>query len=317
MNGQIEREVLPANWDPLHDAGALAQWLFRPVPLAQRTYWTYVKHTVFSPLNLVSSTTLVLACLMTQNLFIAAVASVAWTGLLFLLPRIGAVQSVIDRKLERIDKLLDEQMRAALRAEIGSDHRKTLEKVERLISEMKRPRSSRARAVQEVLRDTVDLDDIPSSYLRLAVAYRRNRDLLTMTNRDDIEREIRDLELTRERDSEAMRALSDRRLELLRARAKQWDERLTELNAVELQMETLEDLVYLVHDLTSTIVASHEFGQIDELIDNMEDVRATVRQLARIGDDPEAIRPLPKASDRTRSRDLATFDPALSPRGLW
>lgn len=317
MNGQTEREALPANWDPLQDAGAVAQWLFRPVPLAKRTYWTYVKHTVFSPLNLVSTTTLILACLMTQSLFITATVGVGWATLLFVLPRIGAVQSLIDRKLERIDRLLDEQLRAALRAEIDSDHRRTLERLERLIAEVGSPRTSRARAVQDVLRETVDLDDLPSSYLRLAVAHRRNRDLLAMTNRDEIDREIEDLESTREQDSGKMRSLSERRLGLLEARARQWDERLSELNAIELQLETIEDLVYLLHDLASTVAASHEFRDVDELLDNMEDVRSTVRQLARIGDDAESIQPLPRHTPRSHTRDLATFDPALSPRGLW
>jgi len=149
--------------------------------------------------------------------------------------------------------------------------------------------------MEERLRGLLD------AYLRLLCAGQQHIDYLRTTNPDAIKREIALLQQRPAGQSPKVQEINEQRIEILNKRLEKFGKIRENRQVIEAQCAAMEDVLQLIRDQSVTMRDPQQVsGQLESLMQNVEQTEETVRQVESIFDAaaPEAgdmLAPLPEA----------------------
>lgn len=156
--------------------------------------------------------------------------------------------------------------RDVILVQMTDDHRRQLERMETLIQSIHDDSGHKRRSGSGGCRDCEDLNNLLSSFARMAVVYRSTFSMLSTRNLDALRAEVLDLERAMDTTSVDLRPLHQRHLGILQRRVQQYEYAQRDLEALERQMKTTVDLVHLLHQRSLTRLDTEP---ISDLVDRM------------------------------------------------
>lgn len=140
------------------------------------------------------------------------------------------------------------------------------------------------------------LDALLTSFLRLVSALNHHRAYLNSTDREQLEKELRELqaEVTQETNPR-LKDVKEKRLEILRKRLARFEQAGESREVVSHQLAGIEDLMRLTHEQSITIRDPETVNrQLDVVSAEVEATDETVREMERFMDFQEEVgKPLP------------------------
>jgi hypothetical protein len=140
------------------------------------------------------------------------------------------------------------------------------------------------------------LDALLTSFLRLVSALNHHRTYLNSTDREQLEKELRELEAEVGQETSArLKDVKEKRLEILRKRLTRFQQAGESREVVSHQLAGIEDLMRLTHEQSITIRDPETVNrQLDVVSAEVEATDETVREMERFMDFQDEIgKPLP------------------------
>ncbi|MGH7272200.1 MAG: hypothetical protein ACREJ3_17360 [Polyangiaceae bacterium] len=204
--------------------------------------------------------------------------------------RLRAFRRYVDERLDQIDRAHAAEQRATLLLQMGDDHRRELLRLESIVDRIRDATSPHGTAAQIAVDECLHL---LASYVRLAIAHNVSRECLASVNRHALEDEIRSLEAARFAQGPHARALAQRRMAIARKRADRWDRSREALDSIGQQLAMIGELVQLTHEqVAAPADPSGAIGEIDRVVDELDDSRGALDEVAELLGVEEAIDPL-------------------------
>ena len=163
------------------------------------------------------------------------------------------------------------------------------------------------------------IEGLLESYLNLLFQRDRYEDYLDAATESELVRSIEALHEDMSDDSERVRAVKERRMQVLQQRLARFKRSRENLEIIDAQIATIEDVVAYIHEQSLTLQNPEEITfQLDTLLAEVEETRAAVEEVedvfretpagGRLGpldvydlDEPEEEDSAPPRSDRLRS----------------
>lgn len=154
------------------------------------------------------------------------------------------------------------------------------------------------------------INGLLESYLNLLYQKERYEYSLQSNTEGEIVRAISSLRIDIEDDSPRVRAIKERRLHILEQRLERFKKGRENLEIIEAQLETVEDVIKYIHEQSLTLRNPEEITfQLDTLLKEVEETEASVQELedvfarsANLLDDLDSIDFEPTRSQEVRSR---------------
>ncbi len=140
------------------------------------------------------------------------------------------------------------------------------------------------------------LDALLTSFLRLVTALKHHRTYLNSTDREQLEKELRELEAeVAQESSPRLKEVKEKRLEILRKRVARFEQAGEGREVVSHQLAGIEDLMRLTHEQSITIRDPETVTrQLDVVSAEVQATDETVREMERLLEFQEEVgKPLP------------------------
>jgi hypothetical protein len=310
MSTELGSSLFPVKVAPPPDLG------LEPSSVLERRRAAYLKH-ASRPIA-VGGLIAVLLSLAFGSATMALATGLIWVGVSLFLLRSRWLRAAVDENLDQLQKEHDIEIRRDMLASMSDHHRARLEQIEELIDDIRSKETQAERAIAALIESPVDLDLLTTTYARCAIALRELEALLGETHRARLAAEIQGLEEGAENGPASIRPALRRRLGVLRARAAEWDRRQEEASLLSTELDTMEDVVRLLHDLSARSVPGLDPGQVDALLGSLGEIRATTNDLLELDRNAPAIRALENGRVRRRVPRRATRARPREPHeDLW
>ena len=127
------------------------------------------------------------------------------------------------------------------------------------------------------------IDGLLDSYLNLLYQKERYEYTASTTSEGEVDRAIQALRKDMEDDSPRVRAIKERRLRILESRLKHDKKSAENLQIIEAQLETIEDVVLYIHEQSLTLRNPEEITfQLDTLLSEVEETQASVEAIEEV-----------------------------------
>ena len=131
------------------------------------------------------------------------------------------------------------------------------------------------------------IDGLLESYLKLLYQKERYEYSAQSGTESEVVRSIDDLMIDMEDDSPRVRAIKSRRLKILEQRLERSKKGQENLEIIEAQLETIEDVVKYIHEQSLTLRNPEEISfQLDTLLSEVEETQASVQELEEVFGNP-------------------------------
>lgn len=125
------------------------------------------------------------------------------------------------------------------------------------------------------------------SYLNLLYQKERYEYTTNSSTETEVVRAIEDLRIDMEDDSDRVRAIKMRRMRILEQRLERSKKGQENLEIIEAQMETIEDVVLYIHEQSLTLRNPEEISfQLDTLLTEVEETQSSVEELEAVFANP-------------------------------
>lgn len=198
-------------------------------------------------------------------------------------------QSSRFRRLVRSWKFADEkrrhdervrQMQLALPVEAKQQYRRLQE-----IAESIRKNFERLSSTSQTFLDPLEsqLNGLLTSYLRLSSAADTLRHYIHTTDAGAILRELKSLEAGLAKDSEKVRGINAKRVEILTKRIERYGKIKENAEVIEAQSRAIADVLQLIRDQSLTMNDPHEVtDRLENLVKDVEQTEGTIHELEQI-----------------------------------
>jgi len=250
-------------------------------PRSEHHVLRYTKHALVHPSNLILPVVATMIGVIHLSLILPLTMLLSAEVLfLAIVPRLHAFQRFVDAKLDRAERAVAAEARAALLLQMGAEHRKELERLERLVDRIRDAVEAGGRALEFAADDCLNL---VASYVRLAIAYNATKECLATTDRLALEHEIRSLEAAAPTMPQQAGELAQRRLAIARRRAQRWDRSREELEVMTQQLAMIGALIHLRHEQCGAPRdARGTTAEIDRLMHEIDDSESTLREITEL-----------------------------------
>lgn len=127
------------------------------------------------------------------------------------------------------------------------------------------------------------LDGLLDSYLRLLQAQERHRRLSMTSTRTEVVQAIQDLRADLAEASPKVRAIKQRRMSILERRLDKFKRVNENLEVIDAQLETIEDVTKYIHEQSMTMRNPEEITfQLDTLLSEVEETQASVVEIDEV-----------------------------------
>ena len=265
----------------------------------------YTKQALLHPSNMVLPVLATMIGVIHLSLILPLVMLLS-AELIFLLtvPRIRPFQECIDAKLDRADRIAAAEARAALLLKVSAEHRKELERLERLIDRVRDSVEDHAGGAQFAVDDCLNL---VASFVRLAIAHNSAKECLATTDRLALEHEVRGIETALPTLSTQAVDLARRRLSIAKKRAQRWDASREELEIMGQQLAMIGALVHLRHEQCGAPRDPSETTiEIDRAMRELEESEGTLREIREFCAKDNVVEPRMLDMGRNLVRPVST-----------
>lgn len=153
------------------------------------------------------------------------------------------------------------------------------------------------------------IDGLLDSYLNLLYQKERYEYTASNTTEGEVVRAIQALRVDMEDDTPRVRSIKQRRLRILEQRLERSKKSAENLQIIEAQLETIEDVVLYIHEQSLTLRNPEEITfQLDTLLSEVEETQASVEAIEEV-----FTRPVDLLSD-VDTFDLPVDDSESAPR---
>lgn len=185
-----------------------------------------------------------------------------------------------------------------------------------------------AASQQLVQRTMRKLDNILDSYLDLLHQRTRHREAIDSATENSVKKSIAALEDGLDELPDRVRTVKERRLTVLKRRLARYEKAHENLDVIEAQLQTVEDVAKYIHEQSYTLQNPNEIThQLDALFAEVEEAQEHVREIEDVFNDPDAYLdddmewlddeeplsspdvPLPDTSSDTRSSESGDITP--------
>jgi hypothetical protein len=265
----------------------------------------YVKIAFVNGINLATLGSAAVASLVLMNplpILIAAGAELVYLGTVPSLPRFKRhVRSIRERTRHAGEERAAEGMLEALSPNQRESYFALRDLRDRILENYQRVPGGGALAETSTAR----MDGLLTSFVRLLSTLNSYRRYLTNTDRKAIEQELAALkaELATERgDSEKVREVKQRRVEILVKRLERFDRAAESRELISHQLASIDDFMRLLHEQSITLRDPDVLGQqLDHLAVEIQATDETVREMEKFAAISEELSPSP-LPDRERVR---------------
>ena len=127
------------------------------------------------------------------------------------------------------------------------------------------------------------IDGLLDSYLNLLYQKERYELYARRTEENEVIQSIQDLRVDMEDDSPRVRAIKARRLKILEQRLERFKKSRENLEIIEAQLETIEDVIKYIHEQSLTLRNPEEITyQLDLLLTEVEETEASVEEIEEV-----------------------------------
>ena len=156
------------------------------------------------------------------------------------------------------------------------------------------------------------IDDLLNSYLSMLWKMERYDQFTKQATEREVVSSIEELRAEIENDPPRVRAIKEKRLDILRKRLDRFKKAHEHLAVIQAQLETIEDVAKYIHEQSFTMRNPEEVSfQLDTLIAEVEETQATVTEMDELVNSSMSIfqgiegyeSSLPSTSHRTRTRN--------------
>lgn len=250
---------------------------------------TYARRALLNQYNLLMLTVVTVSSLISGSIWVLLAGLVAELVVIGTVPRAGVFRRHVDHLIAQDEREQALRTRETLLLQMNDTHRQEYERLECLVERVRNNATHYGDAAALVLNDSLGLDRLLMSYIRLAIAHKVGKEALALTNRKELFDKIQSLEDSRlSSSSQRLRTLEERRLFIAQKRLQRCDRNRERLQVISQQLATINDLVHMVHEQSMTPVDSrHVTDEIDQLILSIEENEGTLRELAEICSEDE------------------------------
>ncbi|RMF53346.1 MAG: hypothetical protein D6746_15675, partial [Bacteroidetes bacterium] len=221
-----------------------------------------------------------------------------------------------------------ERFRRAIRARQAAEHAKppSQKEIFQLLSKHSQRRYARLRKLQKDIaanyrklsyasQGMLDshlkkIDGLLDSYLKLLYQKERYEYSIRSNTESEVVQAIEDLRRDMADDPPRVRAIKQRRMRILEQRLERFKKGQENLEIIEAQLETIEDVIKYIHEQSVTLRNPEEITfQLDTLLSEVEETEASVEELEEV-----FARPVNLLDDLDTFEDPTAEDPARSER---
>jgi vacuolar-type H+-ATPase subunit I/STV1 len=194
-----------------------------------------------------------------------------------------------------------ERFRRAVRARAAAEHAKPPSKKEiwRLLNRPNQKRYYRLRDLEKEIEGNYrklsyasqglldshikKIDGLLDSYLNLLYQKERYEQYSQQTAEREVVHSIQELREDMADDSDRVRAIKARRLKILEQRLERFKRSHENLEIIEAQLETIEDVIKYIHEQSLTLRNPEEISfQLDMLLSEVEETEASVEEIEEV-----------------------------------
>lgn len=195
----------------------------------------------------------------------------------------------------------NERFRRAIRSQRAAEHAKppSQKEIFQLLTKTSQRRYARLRklekdistnyrklsyATQGLLESHLDkIDGLLDSYLNLLYQKERYEYTIQAGTESEVVQAISSLREDMADDSERVRAIKERRLRILEQRLQRFKRSNENLEIIEAQLETIEDVVKYIHEQSLTLRNPEEITfQLDTLLSEVEETEAAIEEIEEV-----------------------------------
>ena len=130
------------------------------------------------------------------------------------------------------------------------------------------------------------LDGLLESHLRLLQSQERHKRFSLTSSKNEVARDIKELHEEMETASPKVKAIKQRRLNILERRLDKFKRANENLEIIEAQLETIEDVTKYIHEQSITMRNPEEITfQLDTLLSEVEETQASVEEIEEVFSD--------------------------------
>ena len=193
------------------------------------------------------------------------------------------------------------RFRRAIKAQRAAEHAKppTQKELYRLLSRSNQRRYARLRDLEKKvesnyrklsyasqgLRDShiKKIDGLLDPYLTLLNQKERYQQYGKRSEKDEVAQAIEDLRIDMEDDPPRVRAIKARRFRILEQRLERFKKSHENLEIIEAQLETIEDVIKYIHEQSMTLRNPEEITyQLDLLLNEVEETEASIGEIEEV-----------------------------------
>ena len=194
-----------------------------------------------------------------------------------------------------------ERFRRAVRAQRAAEHAKppSQKEIFQLLSRPSQRRYARLRKLEKDIQTNYrklpyatqglleshlkKIDGLLDSYLTMLYQRERYDHAVESTTESEVIRAISALRADMENDAERVRAIKERRMRILEGRLERFKKGRENLEIIEAQLETIEDVTKYIHEQSLTLRNPEEITfQLDTLLNEVEETRASVEEIDEV-----------------------------------
>ena len=194
-----------------------------------------------------------------------------------------------------------ERFRRAVRAQRAAEHAKppSQKEIFQLLSRPSQRRYARLRKLEKDIQTNYrklpyatqglleshlkKIDGLLDSYLTMLYQRERYDHAVESTTESEVIRAISALRADMEDDAERVRAIKERRMRILEGRLERFKKGRENLEIIEAQLETIEDVTKYIHEQSLTLRNPEEITfQLDTLLNEVEETRASVEEIDEV-----------------------------------
>lgn len=252
----------------------------------------YRHHVLRNPLQALVVVTAVGVAVLTLSVLIPLVMLLgAEVVLLAALPRCAWFRRSVDRELALVEKARAVEVRTALLARMGDEHRRELDTLERLAARVREQSGDATDPEDGATADWLGLDRLLATYVQLATACRSSAESCRAIERCGLEHQIATLETLSLSATETTRTWIDRRLGIVRRRLVTAQRLREDCASLAHGLAMIADLVRWTHDECVASRAETLRDQLEEALMTCERNGPTLRELSALCAELEPVDP--------------------------
>jgi hypothetical protein len=250
----------------------------RPI---MNTYAHYLKAALLSQVNIVYIVGMGLFSLVTWNpvpALIGAIGEAAWLGAA---PLTSAFRRMADRRAEKYQAFDREEEVKRLLASLPASEHARFSNMTGLVRDIKATFKGYTGSNKVLLDASSErIDEMLVRYTKLLGTRAQYRAFVEQADADDIERKITSLETEIEGADERLREVKQRQMEILRQRQSKAEKAGRDMEVIDAQLDTFEDLVKLFKEQAISLTSPADFAtQLNGLVTQMQVTESTVADL--------------------------------------